>query len=225
MINWLLGIIKYPVAIVMALLTWELIGILWEMILAIKAEQEIADYFFMGMALYILVWFVLFRQRFGRMLMILEHEFIHALFSLLTFNRVVEIRANIVRGHILHLSGGNWLMTIAPYFFSLSGVVIIFLLQIASPQYYPILVGALGYVLTHHLHTLTVMLSPHQSDIKEVGYLFSILFLPSANLLMVIALLSQLPYDGIEFTEILEHLYALLIYYWETFKLYISNWL
>ncbi len=209
----------------MAGLTFELLKIFWDIVQTIVEHQKEYDYFFIGMAIYLLMWFVLFRRRFGRLFMIVEHEVIHALFALLTFNRVIEIKANILRGHMMHLSGGNWLLTTAPYFFSLLGVIIIGLIHIASPLYYTVLTGLLGYVVAHHLHTLSVMLSPNQPDIKEVGYPFALLFLPGANLLMLIVLLTQIPYDSIYLTPVIDYLYDLIIYYFEGLKAYIMNWL
>ncbi len=189
MINWLLRIVKYPIALLMAGLTFELLKIFWDIIQIIVEHQKEYDYFFIGMAIYLLMWFVLFRKRFGRLFMTIEHEFIHALFTFLSLNRILEIKASIVGGHMIHLSEGNWLVTISPYFFSLLGVVVIGLIHIATPSYYPILIGMLGYVVTHHIHTLMVMIRPTQTDLQRVGYPFSFLFLPGANLLMITAIL------------------------------------
>jgi len=230
MINGLIALLKYPVALLVAGLTWELFKIFWNIIITIAQNQERYDYFFMGMGLYILTWFVLFPKREGKLLMILEHELTHAIFAILSFKKILGIFAHIHHGGLMsyvdkNQKHDNWLITISPYFFSILGMIVIALLHIATPSYYPILEGMLGYVVVHHLHTIVVMTSPKQRDIKKVGYLFASLFLPGANLMMLILFLTQIPNDGIDLTPVVAYLHDLVLYYMEILKAYIMNWL
>jgi hypothetical protein len=73
--------------------------------------------------------------------------------------------------------------------------------------------GVVGYTLVHHIYNVTVTLHPKQSDITEVGLPFSILFLPSANLMMIIVMLTQIPNDSIYLQPVIDYLYYSLTFY------------
>jgi len=214
MLNSTINLFKYPVAILFFLLSLELGMILLGIIYSMSEHFDRYSNFFVGMGIYAIMWFIIFRNRVGSMIAIMEHEFTHALFAVLSLNRLIALRVSIVDGVVYYAggkSGGNWLITISPYFFSTIGVIIIGLIHLANSSYYPVLIGSLGYILVHHIHNTLRAFDTRQSDIQKVGLPFAILFLPSANLAMIIVLLSQIPNDSIHLSTILDYLYRTII--------------
>ncbi len=140
--------------------------------------------------------------------MVLEHELTHTIFAVLTFHKVVGLCATEKNGGIMGFVGGkgNWLIDLAPYFFPTLGVIVSIMLHFANDSYDDILIAILGFFIMYHIHSTIKEFSFKQPDIQEAGVIFSILFLPGANLLALIYLLSAIPNDGITFTDILFYL-------------------
>lgn len=153
----------------------------------------------------------------GRLLVVFEHEITHTIFALLSFNKIVSIGAHTHLGGFMTFMGGktkgNWLIDVSPYFFSTLGMIVIGLIHISNPRYYPILMGVMGYAVVHHIYNVTTTFHPKQTDIISAGLPFSILFLPSANLMMLIAMLTQIPNDSIELQPAIDYLYYSITYY------------
>lgn len=80
---------------------------------------------------------------------------------------------------------GNWLITIAPYFVPLPLLLLSGLMLVVKDQWYALLLPVLGFVTVSHLHYLKAQLHTGQTDLKQVGWLFTWLFLPGANVLML----------------------------------------
>ncbi|SFV61778.1 hypothetical protein MNB_SV-12-942 [hydrothermal vent metagenome] len=218
MVNSIINLFKYPVAIISFLLFLELGTVLFKITFSMIEDFKIYQNFFIGMGAYFIIWFVLFRNRIGRLLLIFEHEITHTLFALLSLNKIIEIRAHMVGGYMTYRGtkgkrNGNWLIDVSPYFFSTLGVIVIGIIHISSPKYYPILMGVLGYTLVHHVYNVVISFHPKQTDIIEVGLPFSFLFLPSANLAMIIIILTQIPDDSIYLQTVIDYLYDSVIYY------------
>ncbi|NEW60932.1 hypothetical protein GSY74_06510 [Sulfurovum sp. bin170] len=218
MVNSIINIFKYPVAILSFLLFLELGTVFFKITYSMIEDFVVYQNFFIGMGAYFIIWFVLFRNRIGRLLLILEHEITHTIFALISFNKIIEIRAHMVGGYMRYMGTegrrqGNWLIDVSPYFFSTLGVAVIGIIHISSPTYYPILMGILGYTLVHHVYNVIISFHPRQSDIVEVGLPFSFLFLPSANLAMIIIMLTQIPGDKIYLGTVIDYLYDSATYY------------
>ena len=218
MVNSIINLFKYPVAIVSFLLFLELGTVFFKITFSMIEDFKIYQNFFIGMGAYFIIWFVLFRNRIGRLLLIFEHEITHTLFALLSLNKIIEIRAHMIGGYMTYRGtkgkrNGNWLIDVSPYFFSTLGVIVIGIIHISSPKYYPILMGVLGYTLVHHVYNVVISFHPKQTDIIEVGLPFSFLFLPSANLAMIIIILTQIPDDSIYLQTVIDYLYDSVIYY------------
>ncbi len=216
MLNSLINFFKYPVAILSLLWVVELGRIFFNMLISMIEKQEQYDSFFIGMGIYLLMWFILFRNKIGRWFAVLEHELTHTIFAFLSFNKILELRAHFRGGYMVYHGGkskGNWLITISPYFFPTLAIVVIGLIHLASPQYYSVLIGLLGYSFVHHIHNTIVSIHPRQIDLQQVGYFFSFLFLPSANLAMMIIILSQIPNDSIYLQTAIDYLYDVSLYY------------
>ena len=138
------------------------------------------------------------RGRIGKFLITFEHESTHALFALLTWHRIVGFRTSVGRGGEVRFIGrGNWLITVAPYFFPTAALLlflIAFFLPFPGLPWQGFLLGAaLGY----HVASTYRETNRDQTDIKELGFTFCWLFLPAANL-AVVGLLVSFAHSGSE---------------------------
>lgn len=210
LLNKGINVLKYPIALVLAFLTLELFKILYEIIEIIYHQQIFYKYLLIGMGTYFVLWIIIFSNKKGNWFLTIEHELTHTLFALLTLHKIVDFKATDSLGGHMQFSGvggGNWLITIAPYFFPTFSMIIIGFIYLAQSQYYPMLITLLGYSIVYHIHSTYIETSIHQPDIQEVGLTFSFLFLPAANLFSLIGILAAIPNDKIDFMRISEHLY------------------
>lgn len=113
------------------------------------------------------------------------HELTHAFFALLTFHKVskISIDADNKGGEITFAGEGNWLITIAPYFFPLFAMIYMIIISFLPNEL--IFNGILGYFLGYHTDTVASQIHEKQTDLPKVGYLFCATFLPGANLWII----------------------------------------
>ena len=79
---------------------------------------------------------------------------------------------------------GNWLITIAPYFFPLFCFLCMGGISLYT-SFAPMnlfLNGVLGYFAGYHIDTVFSQIHEKQTDLPKVGYKFCVMFLPGANL-------------------------------------------
>lgn len=150
-----------------------------------------------GTALFIFLWRrFLGKLAMGRWIITMEHEITHALFAFLTFHKVVSIRTSFNEGGDMQYVGeGNWLVTVAPYFFPTAALLlslIAYLLPFPNLPWPSFLLGtALGY------HIVSTYRETHsgQSDFRLLGKTFCWMFLPAANIAIVTFLIAY-AHDG-----------------------------
>jgi len=177
----LLGILKWPIAIVALILVPGLVYALFLVIRGIAAAPGTCVPFLLGAATYSILWLGLGSRRIG-FWTTLEHELTHALFAWATFHPVVGFGASLRGGgHIRYVGRGNWLIAIAPYFFPTLTLLVIVVLSWLPPRHLAIGAFVLGCAVAHHVFSTWSETHRHQSDLREVGWLFSWLFLPSVN--------------------------------------------
>ena len=123
----------------------------------------------------------------------LEHELTHALFALLTFNRVTRLSAARGSGETEYEGRANWLISLAPYFFPTFCVLPLVALHLAVPAAKPWLLGLLGITLGLHLHGTAQELHRAQPDLHRHGWLASACILPGAMALALLAVLAAVP--------------------------------
>ena len=91
----------------------------------------------------------------------------------------------------MHYRGdGNWLIAIAPYFFPTASVAVLAVSAFLDDKWLTIAQGVLGVSLGYHLTSTFAETHSGQTDLKLVGWLFTVLFLPAANLIALGILLS-----------------------------------
>jgi hypothetical protein len=192
LLNFALRLGKWPVALLMLYLLPDSALKMLELLERSELESVQVAPFIYGFMGYAAAWFILFKRYFvGSWISTLEHELTHGLFALITFHKIIEIKTSYLSGgHIRYSGGGNWLITIAPYFFPTLSFIIMGILSIIGAGATPWLNLALGVSVAYHLTSTWNETHWGQTDIKEVGYLYSFLFLPSANIISYIAILS-----------------------------------
>ena len=93
-------------------------------------------------------------------------------------------------GHVSYQGTGNWLITIAPYFFP---TICLFLLtaSVFVPAAFRSPVSALmGAAIGYHITSTYRETHSGQSDLQKAGWPFWLLFLPTANIISYSVLLS-----------------------------------
>ena len=192
LLNFILAVGKWPTAFFMLYLLPDSALELLTLLERSELESPQVAPFIYGFMGYAAAWFILFKRYFvGSWISTLEHELTHGLFALITFHKVLEVKTSYLSGgHIRYSGGGNWLITIAPYFFPTLSFIIMGILSLAASSEAPWLNLALGISVAYHLTSTWIETHFGQTDLKEVGYLYSFLFLPSANIISYIAILA-----------------------------------
>jgi len=126
-------------------------------------------------------------------LYVLGHELTHAVFVLLSFGKVTDIKVGLEGGYIT-TNKSNILIALSPYFvpFWTSVIALIFwLISLWSPLPYhdKILYFALGGSLCFHMLWTLWMIPRDQPDLKENDTFFSLTLICLANLVLFSALL------------------------------------
>ena len=129
-------------------------------------------------------------SRLGRWVITLEHELTHALFAWATGHRIVAIRASLGRGEVRFVGKGNWLITLAPYFFPTAALALLLLAYLMPISILPWRGFFLGVALGFHLISTYRETHRDQNDLKSVGRRFCWMFLPTANLAVLGLLLA-----------------------------------
>ena len=120
-----------------------------------------------------------------------QHEFSHVLFAWLTghwvSNFTVRWRANArgESGSVLIHGGTNWLILIAPYFVPILPVLLLLPVIMYLEDYRAgATVATLCFGAVLHFALNWQQSHKGQSDLRKVGLLFSLIFLPTANLVV-----------------------------------------
>ena len=184
-INFFLALIKWPLAVGMIFMIFPAIKT-DIMILYNGLTSSVLLCFFLPLLLMVLLW--LFVKRLGDALpFILEHELTHMIFALLTFHIPQDITIRRGQGgYFSFLGRGNWLISLSPYFFPTSAAIVIALGGFYALMGQPIPAGyliILGIMTGLHLVSTLDQIHLKQTDFREAGYLFTILFLPGINLI------------------------------------------
>ena len=191
-IDRLLALLKWPVAAASLIFLPGLLYSLYFVARAIAAAPGRCYPFLFGAAAYALFWLLFIRRRPGvGFIATLEHELTHALFAWATFHRVIGFRATLRSGgHIRYVGRGNWLIATAPYFFPTLSILAIVVMRFLPGRDLTWAGAVLGVTVAYHALSNWSETHRHQSDLREAGWLFSLLFLGAANALVFGLLLS-----------------------------------
>lgn len=183
-INPLLTYLKWPLAIIMVLGFMPVLKA--DMYLIRLTAEDLFFSFLLPMFAMVGFWFVIPGLH-GSHLAIFEHEFTHMLAAVITGHMPRSMSIESDKGGSFGFYGkGNWLIVLAPYFVPtfplivmLFGTVFDWLNKPMPDVYLPVL----GLMFGYHLISNIYQIHPKQTDFIKAGWLFSFLFLPTANLL------------------------------------------
>lgn len=179
--------IKWPVGVLMLcalpLFLWGLVRlvmhVVWQPLGALPLVAGIAGFLFLWRR-----W--LNQSRIGRWLIAFEHELTHAIFAWCTGHRITAMRASADSGGEVRFVGrGNWLITLAPYFFPTAALVLLVLAYLMPISILPWQGLFLGVALGFHIVSTYRETHRDASDLKIVGSKFCWMFLPTANLAVI----------------------------------------
>lgn len=190
LISVILNLLKWPVAITISGITPAAAVAFWRLLEEAWHRELWASSFGVGFAVISVAWIVLGRLRIIRFWCTMEHELTHVLFAWLTFVRVIELRStdgtleteDNSEGHV-HLEGSNWLITIGPYFFPTAAAMLLAATWALASQPTQLAHGLLGAAAAFSVISTWQETHRYQDDLRSVGFGFSWLFLPGANLL------------------------------------------
>jgi hypothetical protein len=202
-----LQFIKPVVGLLALLYTPSAAWLLWQECIHLIDDLPYLYYFGGGCVGYLLLWIVLLRRSSISFLSTLEHELTHALFALITFNKVTGLKATWRQGgHTDYEGTAHWLIHLAPYFFPTFSVVLLIPFAFAPPLWLPWVYLALGISVGYHLSSTLTETHLNQKDLKLAGWVFCICFLPFANLMAYLLLLTGLEHGGAGILSVLSQL-------------------
>lgn len=143
--------------------------------------------FSIGFAVFWIIWRFFKRQL--QVICTFEHEITHLIFGLFFFKLPKGFKITLHEGGHVKLTGSNFLIYLAPYFFPTVSYLLLPFFFIIPPKYLPILYAILGASLAFHLVSTWSELHLKQTDLQKAGILFSTAFLPVANLIFYGALI------------------------------------
>ncbi len=200
-IDRLLQALKWPAASVSLLLVPLLAWSLLRLVLRVITDPIPLIPFALGTAFLIFAWRrFIGNRRIGRFIITLEHELTHALFAVLCLHRIVGFRASVGRGGEVRFTGrGNWLISVAPYFFPTVALLLFLLAYLMPFAGFPWQRFLLGVAPGYHVVSTYRETHRDQTDIQRLGLTFCWMFLPAANLAVVglLVAFAHDPNDGV----------------------------
>ena len=210
LLNRLINFLKWPIGFLSVLLFIPSCSHLWQVMGYIYEHFSHYSMLFYGFFAYSILWFFWIKHSItGQWFSTLEHELTHSIFAILSFNRVVGLHATGYAGGVMHYQGrSNWIITLSPYFVPTLSLIILFFLSLAKTTHLSILLFILGLSIAYHFLATWKSIHYLQTDLVISGWLFVCMFLPTANVLMLLIILTALPHDGLS-TE------SSLLYVWQ----------
>lgn len=207
-INRGLALSKWPIAAFSLSLIPAAISTLYSLLAELIAHPSTIGYFALGATLYLTLDHFLFKKRFmGSSFSTFEHELTHALFAWLTFHRVTKLKVTWNSGGMIEIMGqGNWLISIAPYWFPT--LCLPFMVMSGLGRFAGVWWVSAGLGAAYCYHLLSTWRETHseQTDLQQTSFIFAWLFLPAANIIMSGVVLA-FAHGGLE--ESIKYLYQL----------------
>jgi hypothetical protein len=186
LVDNLINLLKWPIALLTLFLLPDITLAIGDEIA--KLSSKVLIPLTVGIAAYFVLWKLLFTRRlWGSWLPTLEHELTHTIFALITLHKVTNFHTSYEKGgHVQYVGGpGNWLITIAPYFFP-TFVALLLVLDFYLPLLQrDLFILMLGFVVSFHVISTLTETNAKQPDLIKVGLLFCWCFLPGANLFFI----------------------------------------
>jgi hypothetical protein len=137
---------------------------------------------------YFLIHFLLYKPVLSH---VMAHELTHALAAVLMGGKVTSIHASTSGGTTV-VNKSHIFISLAPYIFPFYTVLTLGLYLIAAQSLKIYFLGLMGFTYAFHLALTVYSLSNHQPDLKEGGVVFSLIFIFSGNMIVLMLLISLL---------------------------------
>ena len=146
-------------------------------------------FYYMGAGI-IFFWFIAFTagRELRAQIQTIAHELTHTLFAYLTLHFVKRVRLNPdgSGGSMAFAGHGNWLITLAPYFFPLFASIYMLIMPwlLEATDKYWLVYAVFGYFIAYYWETVLSQVHREQTDIIKEGYVFSVIIIIGLNLLV-----------------------------------------
>ena len=155
---------------------------LLEMLKIVDINQATVQYFIIGFIGFIPLWFLYMKDK--HFYSTFEHELTHLLVGLLFLKNPAHFTVTSHSGGETGLYGGNFVITLAPYFLPTLAFIMLPFYLIISAEFQLHFLAVFGFVVSYHVFSTIQEFSYSQPDIASSGKLFSTLFLIFANILV-----------------------------------------
>jgi hypothetical protein len=144
--------------------------------------------FLSGFVLYLVIHFAFYKPILTH---VLAHELTHALAAILMGGKVTAVHATTTGGSTM-VNKSHIFISLAPYIFPFYTVVTLGLYLIAAEPFKIYLVGFVGFTYAFHVALTVYSLSHPQTDLKDGGVAFSLIFILAGNMIGLMLLTSFL---------------------------------
>ena len=138
------------------------------------------QYFIGGFVAFIPFWFMWLKKI--TFYSTFEHEFTHLIVGLLFFKKPVHFEVTRHEGGLTEMYGGNFIITLAPYFLPTFGLLLMPLYLVISDEFQLYFLAIFGVIISYHIFSTIQEFSFQQPDIYTTGKVFSIIFLIFTNI-------------------------------------------
>lgn len=149
-------------------------------------------YFLAGFGGYFLIHILLYKPL---SMYVFGHELTHALWTFMFGGNIKSMKVSSRGGHVV-VTKSNFLINLAPYFFPIYTFFVFLIYWLFSymfyvEKYFAIFLFLIGFSLAFHLALTFFAIRQRQSDIHEIGYVFSLSFIYVVNIFIIMLVLKM----------------------------------
>lgn len=150
-------------------------------------------YFLGGFGGYFLIHILLYKPL---TMYVFGHELTHAIWAFMFGGSVKSLKATSKGGSVV-VTKSNFLINLAPYFFPFYTFLIflfywLFSFMFYVEKYFAVFLFLIGFTLAFHLALNFFALRQKQSDVHEIGYVFSLSFIYVVNILIIMLIIKMI---------------------------------
>ncbi len=113
------------------------------------------------------------------------HEITHVIWSMIFGGKMHELYVSRDNGGYTRYSRGNFLVTLAPYFFPLYAIIFMVLHLIVAAEFKPYIDFLLGFSISFHIMLTLYSIRLDQPDLRRSGLGFSLVFAYMMNCIVI----------------------------------------
>jgi hypothetical protein len=138
-----------------------------------------------GFVAYLLIHFLFYKPIFSH---VLAHELTHALAAVMMGGKVSSLEAS-DKGGTTVVNKSHVIISLAPYVFPFYTAVTVLFYLVAAEPHRIYFVAILGFTYAFHVALTIYSLSHHQPDLQEGGVVFSLIFILTGNMIVLLLLI------------------------------------